>query len=346
MEVDDKYEVYNPVGYGAYGVVCAAVDTKTGKKVAIKKVPKVFVGLVDGKRVLREIKLLPYLRHENVMSIVDLMRPREGKDNFNDLYIVSELMEADLHQVIRSKQKLTPEHHQYFIYQILRALKHIHSAGVIHRDLKPGNILVNGNCDIKICDFGLARGGLRNTQNPTGLELTDYVVTRWYRPPELLLSCNYNASVDLWSLGCIIIELINRKAAFPGKDYINQLALITDQLGAPSKEDACFVSSAEARSFMSSMARKPAKSMSAFVPHASKSCIKLIQSMLSFNPNKRITAANAMKHEYLTHLYDSEDDVDFPLDVESVNWGCDDKDLGQKELRALFWKEIQRFHPN
>lgn len=112
---------------------------------------------------------------------------------------------------------------QYFLYQILRGLKYIHSANVIHRDLKPSNLLVNANCDLKIIDFGLARPTAENEL------LTEYVVTRWYRAPELLLnSSDYTAAIDVWSVGCIFMELMNRKPLFPGKDHVHQMRLLTE----------------------------------------------------------------------------------------------------------------------
>jgi mitogen-activated protein kinase 1/3 len=112
---------------------------------------------------------------------------------------------------------------QYFLYQLLRGLKYIHSANVLHRDLKPSNLLLNANCDLKICDFGLAR-----TTSETDF-MTEYVVTRWYRAPELLLNCSeYTAAIDVWSVGCIFMELLNREPLFPGRDYVQQLRLITE----------------------------------------------------------------------------------------------------------------------
>ncbi len=114
---------------------------------------------------------------------------------------------------------------QYFLYQLLRGLKYIHSANVLHRDLKPSNLLVNANCELKIADFGLAR-----TTSDTNF-MTEYVVTRWYRAPELLLNCSeYTEAIDVWSVGCIFMELLNRKPLFPGKDYVQQLVLITEVL--------------------------------------------------------------------------------------------------------------------
>ena len=144
---------------GAYGLVCSGTNTDTGKKVAIKKIPKAFEDTIDCKRLLREIKILRHFKHDNVLGLLDILPPPTGKRNdWKDVYIVSELMDTDLHYIIHSKQALTDDHIQYFIYQILRGLKAIHSAKVLHRDLKPNNLLVNKNCDLKICDFGLARG--------------------------------------------------------------------------------------------------------------------------------------------------------------------------------------------
>ena len=112
---------------------------------------------------------------------------------------------------------------QYFLYQLLRGLKYVHSANVLHRDLKPSNLFLNANCDLKIGDFGLAR-----TTSETDF-MTEYVVTRWYRAPELLLNCSeYTGAIDIWSVGCILGEIMHRKPLFPGKDYVHQLKLITE----------------------------------------------------------------------------------------------------------------------
>ena len=138
--------------------------------------------------------MLRHFNHENIISITDILRPK-SLDTFEDVYIVTDLMETDLHRIIYSRQQLTDEHCQYFVHQMLKALKYIHSAGVIHRDLKPSNLLLNSNCDLKICDFGLARG--LNVEDPNNL--TEYVVTRWYRAPEIMLSCKeYTYAIDVW----------------------------------------------------------------------------------------------------------------------------------------------------
>jgi serine/threonine protein kinase len=139
-------------------VVCSASDAVSGERVAIKKIGNAFENATDARRTLREIQLLRHLRHDNVVALHDVLRPPSLAE-FNDVYLVYELMDTDLHQIIRSPQPLTDEHCQYFVYQVLRGLKYIHSANVLHRDLKPSNLLLNANCDLKICDFGLARTG-------------------------------------------------------------------------------------------------------------------------------------------------------------------------------------------
>lgn len=133
--IDTRYQPLKPLGRGAYGVVCSAMDkNRDNKKVAIKKIQGAFEDLIDGKRILREIKLLRHFQHENICGLVDLA-PSPISHPFEDVYIVLDFMETDLHKIIYSKNKLTDEHIQYFIYQILKGLKFIHSANVLHRDL-------------------------------------------------------------------------------------------------------------------------------------------------------------------------------------------------------------------
>ena len=222
--IDVRYKDLKPIGDGSYGFVASGTDTVTGEKVAIKKIKDTFIDVIDAKRILREIKLLRHFSsHENIISIFDLMSYPPNKPHFDDVYIVTNVMESDLERIIRSKQVLTDQHLQYFLYQILRGLKFVHSANVLHRDLKPSNLLVNANCDLALCDFGLARGFDGEHQD----NLTEYVVTRWYRPPELLCdSPNYGKPVDVWSVGCIFAEVIVHEPFFRGNDPQHQLEII------------------------------------------------------------------------------------------------------------------------
>ena len=148
------YQPIEKIGIGAYGVVCSAIQKKSTERVAIKKIPCVFEALAIAKRTYREIKILKHFKHDNIISIREILKPKESYNDFKDIYVVFDLMESDLHRIIYSAQPLTEEHIRYFLYQILRGLKYIHSANVVHRDLKPSNLLVNEDCHVRIGDFG------------------------------------------------------------------------------------------------------------------------------------------------------------------------------------------------
>ncbi|XP_063319235.1 mitogen-activated protein kinase 14A isoform X3 [Pelmatolapia mariae] len=227
-EVPERYQRLTPVGSGAYGSVCSAIDMETGLKVAVKKLSRPFQSIVHAKRTYRELRLLKHMKHENVIGLLDVFTPATSLKDFTDVYLVTHLMGADLNNIVKC-QKLTDDHVQFLIYQILRGLKYIHSAGIIHRDLKPSNLAVNEDCELKILDFGLARH--------TDDEMTGYVATRWYRAPEIMLNwMHYNMTVDIWSVGCIMAELLTGRALFPGTDHIDQLKLIMLLVGKPGPE--------------------------------------------------------------------------------------------------------------
>jgi tRNA A-37 threonylcarbamoyl transferase component Bud32 len=175
FEVDARYAYRRTVGQGAYGTVVAVTDSITGGDFAIKKIRNTFENLVDAKRILREIKLLRFLKHKNISHLVDIMRGASQAEDFSDVYIVMPLMDTDLHRVIQSPQKLSDQHIQFLLFQLLSAVHYLESCNVIHRDLKPSNILVNAACELRVCDFGLARGVEDASDDP----ITVYVVTRW-----------------------------------------------------------------------------------------------------------------------------------------------------------------------
>lgn len=158
--IEARYSFVKALGLGAYGVVCAVSDSVTGKKVAVKKVSGVFDDLTDAKRIIREIRLLGQMNHENILAVLDMDEPADYT-TFNDVYIVTELMDTDLNKLLRSKHPLLEAQCKYFGYQLLRALLYIHSVNIIHRDIKPANVLVNENCDVKLCTFGGCPWGWR-----------------------------------------------------------------------------------------------------------------------------------------------------------------------------------------
>ncbi|XP_042509953.1 mitogen-activated protein kinase homolog NTF6-like [Macadamia integrifolia] len=338
FEVSAKYvPPIHPVGRGAYGIVCCATNSETNEELAIKKIGNAFDNRIDAKRTLREIKLLCHMDHENIIKIKDIIRPRQ-RENFNDVYIVYELMDTDLHQIIRSTQPLTDDHCQYFLYQLLRGLKYIHSANVLHRDLKPSNLLLNSNCDLKICDFGLAR-----TTSETDF-MTEYVVTRWYRAPELLLNCSeYTAAIDIWSVGCIFMEIIKREPLFPGKDYIQQLRLITELLGSPEDSDIGFLRSDNARKYVKQLPWVPKQPFSKTFPKVPLLAIDLAERMLVFDPCKRITVDEALNHPYLSSLHEINEE---PICPSPFNFDFEQSNLDEEDIKELIWRESLNFNPD
>mmetsp|Transcript_17261 Transcript_17261/g.26952 ORF Transcript_17261/g.26952 Transcript_17261/m.26952 type:complete len:506 (+) Transcript_17261:377-1894(+) len=339
FEVDVRYSLVNVIGQGAYGVVVAANDAETGKQVAIKKIRGVFDNIIDGKRILREIKLLRFLNHKNISYIKDVMRSTSEK-KFDDVYIVLDKMDTDLNRVIYSDQQLSDQHIQFLMFQLLSAVHYCATASVIHRDLKPSNILVNAACELRVCDFGLARGTQARSD-----ELTTYVVTRWYRAPELILACDdYSSAIDMWSVGCIFAELLARKPLFPGEDYIHQLQLITDVLGTPSEADMHFIKSEKAKRFMRNQPLRCKRKMSDLYPKASAECLDLLNRMLHFNPDKRITVQDALEHPYLATLHQPDDE---PL-CEHIFLFDDNKaddELRKRDIQDQILEEVLHFHP-
>ncbi|XXG76531.1 hypothetical protein AAC387_Pa08g0863 [Persea americana] len=338
FEVSTKYvPPLRPVGRGAYGIVCAAVNSETREEVAIKKISNAFDNRIDAKRTLREIKLLHHMDHENVIAVKDIIRPPQ-RENFNDVYIVYELMDTDLHQIIRSNQPLTDDHCQYFLYQLLRGLKYVHSANVLHRDLKPSNLLLNANCDLKIGDFGLAR-----TTSETDF-MTEYVVTRWYRAPELLLNCSeYTAAIDIWSVGCILGEIMTREPLFPGRDYVHQLRLITELVGSPDDSSLGFLRSNNARRYVRQLPQFPKQQFSMKFPNKSPLAVDLLEKMLVFDPNKRITVDEALCHPYLSSLHDINDE---PVCPRPFSFDFEHPSFSEEDIKELIWRESVKFNPD
>ncbi|CAM8990406.1 unnamed protein product [Rhodiola kirilowii] len=340
----NRYKIIEVVGKGSYGVVCAAIDTHTGEKVAIKKIQDIFEHISDAIRILREIKLLRLLRHPDIVEIKRIMLPPSRRE-FKDIYVVFELMESDLHQVIKANDDLTREHHQFFLYQMLRALKYMHTANVYHRDLKPKNVLANANCKLKVCDFGLARVAFNDT--PTTVYWTDYVATRWYRAPELCGSffCKYTPAIDIWSVGCIFAEVLTGKPLFPGKSVVHQLDLITDLLGTPPAETVSGVRNDKARKYLQAMRRKQPVSFAQKFANAEPLAVQLLERMLAFDPKDRITAEQALAHPYFKGLAKIEREPSCQP-ISKLEFEFERRRVTKDDVRELILREILEYHPN
>ncbi|XP_049358943.1 mitogen-activated protein kinase 15 isoform X2 [Solanum verrucosum] len=338
-----RYKIEEVIGKGSYGVVCSAYDTHLGEKVAIKKINDIFEHVSDATRILREIKLLRLLRHPDIVEIKHILLPPSRRE-FKDIYVVFELMESDLHQVIKANDDLTPEHYQFFLYQLLRGLKYIHTANVFHRDLKPKNILANADCKLKICDFGLARVAFNDT--PTAIFWTDYVATRWYRAPELCGSffSKYTPAIDIWSIGCIFAELLTGKPLFPGKNVVHQLDLMTDLLGTPSPESIARIRNEKARRYLSSMRKKKPVPFSHKFPHADPLALRLLERMLAFDPKDRPNAEEALADPYFRNLAKVEREPS-AQPVTKMEFEFERRRITKEDVRELIYREILEYHP-
>ncbi|CAA0810630.1 Mitogen-activated protein kinase 16 [Striga hermonthica] len=338
-----RYRIEEVIGKGSYGVVCSAYDTHLGEKVAIKKINDIFEHVSDATRILREIKLLRLLRHPDIVEIKHILLPPSRRE-FKDIYVVFELMESDLHQVIKANDDLTPEHYQFFLYQLLRGMKYIHTANVFHRDLKPKNILANADCKLKICDFGLARVAFNDT--PTAIFWTDYVATRWYRAPELCGSffSKYTPAIDIWSIGCIFAELLTGKPLFPGKNVVHQLDLMTDLLGTPPPETIARIRNEKARRYLSSMRKKKAIPMSLKFPNADPLALRLLERMLAFDPKDRPSAEEALADPYFRNLARVEREPS-AQPVTKMEFEFERRRITKDDVRELIYREILEYHP-
>jgi serine/threonine protein kinase len=348
FQLDERYQNLKPIGGGSYGIVVKAEDTITKDFVAIKKINNTFANLTDAKRILREIKLLRHLKHENIISILDIMTVPDDTVDFEDVYLVTNLMETDLDRIIRSKQAMTEQHFQYFVYQMLLGLKYIHSANVLHRDLKPANLLVNANCDLKICDFGLARGVDAAEESPDA-PLTEYVVTRWYRAPELLAgNQDYGAGVDMWALGCIFAELLHGTPFFPGKDPKHQLKVIIEKLGSPSESDMDFIDSEAVLKAIREIGFREKVDLKTYFPKATQDALDILGLMLHFDPRQRCTVEEALDHAFMKPLRQEGDDpacktpFNFDFEKEYEDTG---EEIPQAKLQELMHKERMALRP-
>ncbi|XP_039971944.1 mitogen-activated protein kinase 14B isoform X1 [Xiphias gladius] len=372
-EVPERYKNLSPVGSGAYGSVCSAYDVKTGLKVAVKKLSRPFQSIIHAKRTYRELRLLKHMKHENVIGLLDVFTPATSLEEFNDVYLVTHLMGADLNNIVKC-QKLTDDHVQFLIYQILRGLKYIHSADIIHRDLKPSNLAVNEDCELKvrssplttmftICDLAVSQTPFSSASFPAAFthkhhfigqildfglarhtddEMTGYVATRWYRAPEIMLNwMHYNMTVDIWSVGCIMAELLTGRTLFPGTDHIDQLKLIMMLVGTPGPELLMKISSESARNYINSLPHMPKRNFADVFIGANPLAVDLLEKMLVLDTDKRITASEALAHTYFAQYHDPDDEPE----AEPYDQSFESRELEIEEWKNLTYEEVLSFVP-
>mmetsp|Transcript_22564 Transcript_22564/g.39862 ORF Transcript_22564/g.39862 Transcript_22564/m.39862 type:complete len:448 (-) Transcript_22564:136-1479(-) len=347
-ELPPQYTICGQLGKGAYGEVFLCDDQQSGSQVAVKWVRNAATDPIFGKRILREIRILAALRHQNLLRLLDVFPGPGGRDQ-GDVYIVMPYMHADLERVIYSSMQLSDSHQQAFACQMLRGLKYLHAAGIVHRDLKPANILVNKDCSLRIADLGLARGRTSDEE-----VLTEYVVTRWYRAPELMLwPSGYFEEVDLWSVGCIHVELLTRRPLFPGDNNVDMLRRICGVLGFSRERDLDWLPSKgsvrdSVMNFIDTLGlpewplQLPEEPLESRIPQASEVCIEFVRQLLNFDPTWRMTAADGLAHPYLARHRDSAPEFISPP---QFSWDFDTFDPTERALKDRIYAECIRLRP-
>ncbi|XP_022053137.1 cyclin-dependent kinase 2 [Acanthochromis polyacanthus] len=293
MEAFQKVE---KIGEGTYGVVYKAKNKMTGETVALKKIRLDAETEGVPSTAIREISLLKELSHPNIVKLRDVIHTD------SKLYLVFEFLHQDLKKFMDSSSVtgIPVPLVKSYLFQLLQGLSFCHSHRVLHRDLKPQNLLINAQGEIKLADFGLARA--------FGVPVRTYtheVVTLWYRAPEILLGCKYySTAVDVWSLGCIFAEMITRRALFPGDSEIDQLFRIFRTLGTP--DETVWPGVTSMPDYKPSFPKWARQELSKVVPLLDEDGRELLGEMLNYDPNKRLSAKNALVHRFFR-------DVTMPL---------------------------------
>jgi protein kinase len=280
----NRYKVLKTIGDGTYGSVLKAISSK-GEVVAIKKMKKKYLSWDECIK-LREVSSLRKLNHPNIVKLKEVIREND------ELYFVFEFLDQNIYQLTKDRKKFLPESRvRNIMFQIIQGLAHMHRQGYFHRDMKPENLLVAGDV-VKLADFGLARE-IRSRP-----PYTDYVSTRWYRAPEVLLrSTSYNSPIDLWAVGAIMAELYTFRPLFPGSSEPDEIYKICSVLGTPNLQSwPEGMKLAAAMNFkFPRFAQQPLRN---FIPNASPEALQLITDLLAYDPRKRPTAAQALQYPY------------------------------------------------
>ncbi|XP_037826101.1 stress-activated protein kinase JNK-like [Lucilia sericata] len=342
-----RYQDLQAIGTGAQGIVCSAVDTLKKQSVAIKKLSKPFQNVIQAKRAYRELKLLKIVNHRNIICLLDVFTTDKTLEEFQDVYMVMELMEANLNSVIHIG--LDHDRLSYLIYQILCGIKHLHTAGIIHRDLKPSNIVVKSDCSLKILDFGLARKSSSSSHM-----MTAYVVTRYYRAPEVILGMRYKENVDIWSIGCIIGEIVRGSILFRGSDHMDQWNKIIEQLGTPPETFLAKLS-VTVRNYLRTLPNCRGYTFERLFPDAlferfngpsddtncrTEDARDLLSRMLKIDPDERISVDEALRHSYISPWYD-EQEANAPAPKE-YDQSLDDEEHTIDEWKKMVFEEIMQ----
>ena len=310
FKMKKKYDVIGVVGEGAYGIVYKCKNKETGKYVAIKKFKETEDELVQ-KTMKRELKMLQQLKHPNIVEF------QESFTHKGNLFLVFEYCERNLLEVLEeSPDGLSPKLIKSFVYQMCKAIAYMHKNNMIHRDIKPENLLIDENLNLKLCDFGFARKVRLNKNNNNVDEMTDYVATRWYRSPELLLSGGiYGPDVDYWAVGCIMGELADGNPMFPGENETDQINCIIKILGnLPEELVNMFYKNPIYEGKKLINISKPETIERRYMEKLGPTAIDFMKGLLQLDPKKRLNSETVFKHRYFAPFMKEEEEKKKKLD--------------------------------
>ena len=384
-ELSTRYRVQKKMDHGGvHGLACSAIDLTSGKRTCIVKIPDAFDDLEACKAMLSELWILRHLRRSSnhLLELLDILPPPRGRE-WKDVYVVHRPFAADLQRVIRARGSLTNDQCEWFLWNVLRALVELHSAGIWHRDLKPANVLIDSSCD-HICLGGLALARSVGSAAPRAADgakggeaaeaaeaaeeaeaaaaagdaveggrraaLTTYVVTRWYRAPELLVeNAEYDGAIDVWAAGCILGELLGRRPLLPGRDYLHQLRLIVEWCGTPTEAQLQVVAQPAARDYLQQLPPCEPTVLEAQFPDATPAALSLLRRMLTFDPRERISAEEALRHEYFAEVRETDDVPPAkaagkrPSALAALE--AEEASLTGERLRKMAWGLARAYHP-
>lgn len=291
-----KYRLISKKGEGTFSEVLKAQSVKNGQYVAIKCMKNHFQSIEQVNN-LREIQALKRLNpHQNIVRLQEVLFDKAT----GRLALVFELMDMNIYELIRGRKTYLSERRiKLYMFQLMKAMDHMHRNGIFHRDIKPENILIVDD-KLKVADYGSCRGIFSKPP------YTEYISTRWYRAPECLLTDGwYDYKMDIWGIGCVFFEIVSLFPLFPGTNELDQIERIHNIIGTPEADLL-----AKFKKYSSHLKfdfeTKDGTGIAALIPHASRDCIDLIEALLTYNPEKRLTARQALLHPYFRDIVEAE----------------------------------------
>ncbi|XP_062864144.1 MAPK/MAK/MRK overlapping kinase-like isoform X2 [Trichomycterus rosablanca] len=285
----NNYKIIKKIGEGTFSEVMKVQNLKDGKQYACKSM-KQSINSLEQAYNLREVQAMKRLSlHPNILQLQELVYDQETKS----LCLICELMEMNIYELIRGRQHPLPESKaKHYMYQLCKALDHMHSNGIFHRDVKPENILIKNDV-LKLADFGSCRSVYSKPPH------TEYISTRWYRAPECLLTDGYySLKMDMWSAGCVFFEMLSLKPLFPGNNEMDQVARIHGVLGTP--DSLVLQKFKQSRMMHFDFVPQKGRGLGQLIPRCSELSLALLYQMLAYDPDKRLSARTALQHVCFT----------------------------------------------